>query len=91
MPQLESPPGSWEDSPGSIMRSASLPQSQTKGYIWPKACRSAQGLGGWGRGTASRPLCPSSSRMEGLEEGLGSREGTQALVLAVRDPGALPI
>lgn len=46
MPQLESPPGLWEDSPGSTMRSA-CPVSDQRLYL-------AKGLqispGGWGMG-----------------------------------------
>lgn len=45
MPQLESPPGSWEDSPGSIMRSASLPRLRPKAIFGQGPAGQPRGLG----------------------------------------------
>lgn len=45
VPQLESPPGSWEDSPGSIMRSASLPRLRPKAIFGQGPAGQPRGLG----------------------------------------------
>ena len=56
MPQLVPASGLLEDSPGSP-REVSLPCLRPKA-VWPRACRSAQGLGGRDCGTAGAPLRP---------------------------------